>query len=284
MILEKIKAHGNNIAWWHTIFDLPFAFMGALLATHGNPDPIVLFWIAIAVSTGRAAAMAIDNLAHLEFDKKQDRLSYRAMVSGKISKSEAKIFIGIMFLAMIFSVAQLPPICLKLLPIAAIPFVIYPFTKRFTGLCHFFLGFAISMSPAGGYIAAGGSIDLPMILLCSAVALWIGTFDAMYGAQDEEFDRSQNLHSLAVSLGGKRAFEVSKYLHAITILIFIALGIVENLSLIYFVGVGIATIVLIYQHRIISYDDFSNLNPSYFLRNGIVSTVIVLCTFLSYLK
>ena len=283
MIAEKIKAHGNNIAWWHTIFDLPFAYMGAALAVDGIPDLMVLVWITIAVSTGRAAGMAIDNLADLEYDKKQPRLSYRAMVSGRISKSEALIFIALMFVLLIFSVAQLPPICLKLLPIAAIPFVIYPFTKRFTSLCHYFLGLAISMAPAGGYIAAGGSIDLPMIVLCSAVALWIGTFDAMYGAQDESFDRSQHLHSLAVKFGGKKAFEISRKLHVLTVILFLLLGVIKNLGLIYYFGVGIATIVLIYQHLIINYDDFTNLTPMYFLRNGLVSTAIVICTFLNYI-
>ena len=131
------------------------------------------------------------------------------MVRGEISKPEAVIFIILCLIIMIVTVAQLPPICLKLLPIAAIPFIVYPFTKRFTGWCHICLGIAIAMAPAGGWVAVSGEITLPMILLCTAVALWIGAFDAMYGAQDEKFDKSQKLHSLATEFGARGAFTIS---------------------------------------------------------------------------
>ena len=194
-----IKAHINNVALHHTIFDLPFAFMGAVLAAGGHPTIHDLIWIALAITTGRAAAMALDNLADLKYDSQQPRMSYRAMVSGRISKLEAKVFIVICLVLMVLSVMQLQPICLYLLPLAALPFLIYPFTKRFTGWCHLFLGVAIAMAPAGGWVGVSGEITTPMVLLCIAVALWIGAFDAMYGAQDEEFDKSQGLHSLAVT-------------------------------------------------------------------------------------
>ena len=165
--MNKIKAHINNIALSHTIFDLPFAFMGALMATGGQVDGWTIFLITVAVTSGRAAALAIDNLADLKFDKLQPRLSYRAMVRGEISKAEARIFILVCFLVMIISVAFLPPICLKLLPLAALPFIIYPFTKRFTGWCHLFLGFALAMAPAGGWVAAGGEIFSPAMMRCT---------------------------------------------------------------------------------------------------------------------
>ena len=278
----NIKAHINNIALPHTIFDLPFAFMAAILASNGSPDLWTLFLIAIAVTSGRAAALAIDNLADLEYDKKQPRMSYRAMVKGEISKLEALIFIILCLILMVFTVAQLPPICLKLLPVAAIPFIIYPFTKRFTGWCHIFLGIAIAMAPAGGWVAVSGKISLPMIILCTAVALWIGAFDAMYGAQDEKFDKSQKLHSLATEYGARGAFTISKILHVICIICFLAVGIMMDLGNLYFIGVGIAAITLIYQHMIVSPWDFSRVTQSYFMRNGIVSTAIVIFTWLSF--
>ncbi len=279
----SIKAHLNNIALHHTIFDLPFAFMGALLAADGSPKLWDLFWIAAAITSGRAAAMAIDNWADLKYDKKQPRLSGRAMVQGRISPREALGFILICFVLLIFSVAQLRPVCMTLLPVAAIPFVIYPFTKRFTGWCHLFLGFAIAMAPAGGWIAAGGSIDLPMIVLCLAVALWIGAFDAMYGAQDEAFDKSQGLHSLATEFGARKAFYLSKVLHILCIFLFFLLGILMHLGLLYFIGVGIAGGVLVFQHQILRYNDFSQLTQWYFMRNGIVSVAICACAWGSYL-
>ena len=229
----NIKAHINNIALHHTIFDLPFAFMAAILASNGSPDLWPLFLFAVAVTSGRAAAMTINNLADLKYDKKQPRMSYRAMVRGDISKLEALIFIILCLIIMIFTVAQLPPICLKLLPIAAIPFIVYPFTKRFTGWCHICLGIAIAMAPAGGWVAVSEEITLPMILLCTAVALWIGAFDAMYGAQDEKFDKSQKLHSLATEFGARGAFTISKILHVICIICFLAVGVIMNLGNLY---------------------------------------------------
>ena len=278
----KIKAHINNIALSHTIFDLPFAFMGAILATEGRVESWTLFLIAMAVTSGRAAALAIDNLADLKFDKLQPRMAYRAMVKGEISRREAKIFIIICLAIMVLTVAQLPPICLKLLPLAVLPFIIYPFTKRFTGWCHVFLGIAISMAPAGGWVAAGGEIFAPsIILLCTAVILWMAGFDAMYGTQDEKFDKAHGLHSLATEFGAKKAFTISKIFHVICVICFVAIGVILGLGILYFFGVLIAALTLIYQHKIISPTDFSQVTQAYFLRNGIVSVAILLFTWLS---
>lgn len=278
----SIKAHINNVALHHTIFDLPFAFMGAVLAANGHPRLIDLFWIAMAITTGRAAAMAIDNLADLKYDSQQPRMAYRAMVAGRISKREALVFILICLVLMVLSVLQLQPVCIYLLPLAAIPFIIYPFMKRVTGWVHLFLGLAIAMAPAGGWVGVSGTIALPLIVLCVAVALWIGAFDAMYGAQDEEFDRSQGLHSLAVSYGAKGAFRIADALHVICLLCFFTVGIMMNLGILYFVGVGIAGGTLYYQHQIVSPTDFSRVTQRYFMRNGIVSVAIFVCTWLSF--
>ncbi len=277
-----IKAHINNVALHHTIFDLPFAFMGAVLAANGHPSVHDLIWIVLAITTGRAAALALDNLADLKFDSQQPRMSHRAMVTGKISKLEAKIFIAVCLLLMVLSVMQLQPICIYLLPLAALPFLIYPFTKRFTGWCHLVLGIAIAMAPAGGWVGVSGQITAPMVLLCSAVALWICGFDAMYGAQDEEFDKSQGLHSLAVSYGAPNAFKLAAAMHVICIACFFAVGVMLALGQAYFVGVGIAAGTLIYQHRIVSPTDFSRVTQGYFMRNGIVSVAIFVCTWLSF--
>ena len=277
-----IKAHINNVALHHTIFDLPFAFMGAVLAAKGQPSMHDLIWIALAITTGRAAALALDNLADLKFDSQQPRMSQRAMVSGKISKLEAKVFIAICLLLMVLSVMQLHPICIYLLPVAALPFLIYPFTKRFTGWCHLVLGVAIAMAPAGGWVGVSGQITAPMVLLCTAVALWICGFDAMYGAQDEEFDKSQGLHSLAVSYGAPNAFKLASAMHVICIACFFTVGIMLSLGQIYFIGVGIAAGTLVYQHRIVSPTDFSQVTQAYFMRNGIVSVAIFICTWLSF--
>ena len=277
----SIKAHINNVALHHTIFDLPFAFMGAVLAANGHPRLIDLFWVAMAITTGRAAAMAIDNLADLKYDKQQPRMAYRAMVAGRISKREALAFIVICLVLMVLSVLQLQPICIYLLPVAAIPFIIYPFMKRVTGWVHMFLGLAIAMAPAGGWVGVSGTITAPLIVLCTAVALWIGAFDAMYGAQDEAFDRSQGLHSLAVSYGAlepsasprRRTSSASSASRAR--LHDAPLGALLRRVL-------IAAATLCYQHRIVSPTDFSRVTQRYFMRNGIVSVAIFACTWLSF--
>ena len=278
----SIKAHINNVALHHTLFDLPFGLMAAVLAADGRPEPMVLLWVALAITTGRAAALAMDNLADLKYDSQQPRMAYRAMVRGEITKREAVVFIIICLALMVLSVAQLQPICLYLLPVAALPCLVYPYMKRITGWVHLFLGLAIAMAPAGGWVAVRGTIDAPMLVLCTAVALRIGAFDAMYGAQDEEFDKSQGLHSLAVSYGGAGAFRISKVLHIICVVCFFAVGMMLSLHSLYFVGVGIAAGTLYYQHSIVSPTDFSRVTQGYFLRNGIVSVAICLCAWVSY--
>ena len=280
--MNKFKAHANNVALPHTIFSLPFALASAFMATNGHPDAWTVVLILLAITSARWAAIAIDNLADLKYDKLQPRLSYRAMVRGEISKGEALIFVALCMVVLIVTVAQLPPICLKLLPVAAIPFVVYPFTKRFTPWCHLFLGLAIAMAPAGAWVALTEEISLPMIILCVAVALWIGAFDAVYGAQDERFDKSQKLHSLATRYGQAGALAIAKLLHVVSIVCFVAVGLLLDMGGLYFVGVFVAAVALIYQHAIVRPGDYREVTQAYFMRNGIVSVAIFVFTWLSY--
>ncbi|MBR2519326.1 MAG: putative 4-hydroxybenzoate polyprenyltransferase [Selenomonadaceae bacterium] len=280
--MSKFKAHANNVALPHTIFSLPFAFASAVMAADGHPPLKTVLLIALAVTAARWAAIVIDNLADLKYDRLQPRMSYRAMVRGEISKSEALLFVLICLIVLVVTVAQLPPICLKLLPVAAIPFIIYPFTKRFTPWCHLFLGVAIAMAPAGAWVAVTEKISPPMIILCVAVALWIGAFDAVYGAQDEHFDKSQKLHSLATRYGQAGALLIAKILHVISIACFVTVGVLLDLNALYFVGVFIAALALIYQHSIVRAGDYREVTQAYFMRNGIVSVAIFIFTWLSY--
>ena len=281
--MERLRAHMNNTAFHHTVFSLPFALMGALLAAGGDPPLGTLGWVVLAITAARSAALALDNLAYLKYDKQQPRLAYRAMVQGRVTKKEALVFIGVCLLVLIFAVLQVHPVCIRLLPFAAVPFLIYPYMKRVTGWVHLFLGIAIGMAPAGGWVAVSGKIELPMLVLFLAVALWIAAFDAMYGAQDEAFDRSQGLHSLAVSFGARGAFQIARAMHVLSILLFISLGAMMHLHWPYFIGVAIAAATLIYQHRIAGPTDFSRVTQVYFMRNGIVSIAIFVFTWISYM-
>ena len=166
--MERLRAHMNNTAFHHTVFSLPFALMGALLAADGHPPLSDLAWIVLAITAARSAALVLDNLADLKYDVQQPRLAYRAMVQGRVTKKEALVFIGVCLLVLVFAVLQLNPVCIRLLPFAALPFLIYPFLKRVTGWVHLFLGIAIGMAPAGGWVAISGKIEqrIPSPITC----------------------------------------------------------------------------------------------------------------------
>ena len=207
------------------------------------------------------------------------------MVAGRLNKKDVYILIAICFVVLIGSVLQLDPICIKLLPIAALPFIVYPYMKRITCFCHYVCGIAVAMAPAGGWVAVTGEISWPMIVLCVAVALWIGGFDVVYGAQDEKFDKEHGLHSMATVLGADGALLLAKITHVVTLIVFVYLGSLFNLGVIYYVGVLVSAVVLIYQHRIIHIKGFGAFTREYYMRNGIVSVAIFLFTLASvYMK
>lgn len=279
---EKVQAHIENIALHHTVFDLPFAYMGAFLAAKGHPGWGTLLWITLAVTGARSAALAIDNFVDLKYDKVHPRFTKRPMVRGAVTKGEALLLIVMSLALCLYAVAKLPPVCLRLLPLAALPFVVYPFMKRLTGLCHAVLGVAIAMAPAGGWMAAGGQIDPPMLLLCSAVGIWIGAFDVIYGVQDEAFDRTHGLHSLATEVGAVQAVALARIGHFLCILCFAALGALLHLAFPYYIGVFLAAATLLYQHSIVDIRQFRWLTQRYFMCNGIVAVAMFLCTAASF--
>lgn len=278
-LVKKVNAHLNNIAFYQTIFSLPFAYMGAFLGAKGNPDWWDLLWITITIISARSAALALDNLIDMKYDEQQDRMQHRPLVSGEITRGEVKGVIAVCLVLFVLAVSQLDPICLKLLPVAALPFIVYPYMKRITCLCHYVCGVAIAMAPAGGWVAVtGGDFSLSLLLLCVAVTLWIGGFDVVYGAQDEEFDKSNGLHSMATAIGAANALKLAKLTHVVCIGGFLWLGEMLGLSWPYYVGVGIAAGTLYYQHSLITPVDFSAISRQYYMRNGIVSVAIFTCT------
>lgn len=280
---QRFNAHLDNIAFYQTIFSLPFAYMAVLLASKGTVDWWTMLWVTMTIVSARSAALALDNMIDLKYDVDQPRFQQRPMVAGTVSRHGVHVLIGICAAVLVFSVLQLNPICIKLLPIAALPFVIYPFMKRYTCFCHYICGIAVAMAPAGGWVAVTGTIDYPMVVLFLAVTLWIGGFDVVYGAQDEEFDKAHGLHSMAVALGAKNALLLAKITHVITLCIFFYLGQLLSLGYMYYIGVGIAGGVLYFQHQIIARQGFKAFNRRYYLRNGIVSVAIFLCTLMSVL-
>lgn len=281
--MGKLKAHADNMALHHSVFALPFAYMGAFLASGGVPAGRDFVWITVAMIGARSAAMALNNLIDLKYDKLHPRFVKRPMVTGEVKPWEAALLILLSFCVFIMAVLQLAPICLPLSPLAVLPFVIYPYMKRYTWCCHLVLGWSLSMAPIGGWVAVRGELSLPILLLGLAVGIWIAGFDVIYGCQDAEFDQAHGLHSMATAFTVPGALRIAKCMHLVSILCFAAVGALLHLAPVYYVGVAIATLTLLYQHSIVSACDLSKVTQVYFMRNGLVGISIFIFTFTSLL-
>ncbi|QJW45909.1 UbiA family prenyltransferase [bacterium BFN5] len=279
--MNKLKAHLENIALSHSVFALPFAYMGAFLAAGGVPSLHDFLWITLAMVGARSAALALNNFIDLKYDRIHPRFKKRPMVTGAVKVWEAIVLIIVSLVVFIFAAANLHPVCLKLTPLAVIPLAAYPYMKRFSWTCHLVLGLALAVAPIGAWMAIRGEFSLPIGLLGLAVGIWIAGFDVIYGCQDVEFDKAHGLNSMPVRFGIAGALTLSKVMHAISILAFAMVGFLLQLSFIYYAGVLLAAIVLAYQHSIVSPLDFSKVTQVYFMRNGLVGILVCLFTFAS---
>lgn len=279
--MNKLKAHLENIALSHSVFALPFAYMGAFLAADGVPSLHDFFWITLAMVGARSAALALNNFIDLKYDRIHPRFKKRPMVTGAVKVWEAIVLIIVSLAVFIVAAANLHPVCLKLTPLAVIPLAAYPYMKRFSWTCHLVLGLALSVAPIGAWMAIRGEFSLPIGLLGLAVGIWIAGFDVIYGCQDVEFDKAHGLNSMPVRFGIAGALTLSKVMHAISILAFAMVGLLLQLSFIYYAGVLLAAIVLAYQHSIVNPVDFSKVTQVYFMRNGLVGILVCLFTFAS---
>ncbi|SCM80808.1 4-hydroxybenzoate nonaprenyltransferase UbiA [uncultured Sporomusa sp.] len=279
--MSKLKAHLDNIALSHSVFALPFAYMGAFLAAGGFPSAHDLLWVTLAMIGARSAALALNNYIDLKYDRQHPRFTKRPMVTGAVKTWEAILLIIVCLLVFFLAAAQLQPLCLKLWPLALIPLVVYPYMKRFSWTCHLVLGVALAAAPVGAWIAVAGEVSYAVLFLGLSVGVWIAAFDVIYGCQDVAFDKTHGLNSMAVRFGVDGALKLSKYMHGISIFGFMIVGVLLNLHFIYYIGVALAAIVLIYQHSIVSPDDLRQVTQRYFMRNGLVSTLLFIFTVIS---
>ena len=277
-MLNKIKVFLEMIKFEHTIFALPFAFLGGILggfyATKGWPTWQQIVWITLAMVGARTAAMGLNRLIDMKIDRKNPRTAKRALPSGLLGVTEVIAYILVSFVVMGVSAYQLNLLCLELMPIAVFFLCLYSYTKRFTWLCHIVLGVAIGLSPMGAWIALTGSFNLPGVILAIAVATWIAGFDVIYSCQDVDFDREHRLHSIPVHFGLAGALQISAALHLVTATLLLLTGFLLGLGLFYFIGVMIALVLLFKQHKIISPNDLSSLNFAFFNMNGYLSVAI----------
>ena len=272
LTLEMIKIE-------HTLFALPFAFLGAVLAANGLPSLVQLFWIIVSMVGARSAAMAFNRLADRSYDARNPRTSTRALPAGLLSVGFVWAFTivsaGVFFVA----AAMLNRLTLILAPIALASVLLYSFTKRWTLLSHVVLGWCLSIAPTGAWIAVRGEIGSPVPLLLSLVVLlWTAGFDVLYACQDYEFDRHESLRSIPARVGISRALWIARFLHAGAFLALVWLYLVTKLGPIALLGVVATAGLLLYQHRLVRANDLSRLNAAFFTTNAFVS-IILLVTF-----
>ncbi len=270
--LSQAREWSEMIKLEHTVFALPFALSGLLLATDKLPTWATVGWTILAFAGARAAAMTLNRLIDANYDALNPRTSTRAIPAGRIGRLPAAVFAFLSFALMIFAAVHLPPICVWLSPIAILWLSFYSFTKRFTWMCHFALGIAIAGAALGGWIAAGGSLAEPAPwILALAVGTWVAGFDLIYACQDVDFDRGAALHSLPARFGILGGLCVSTALHIVTLAALTALGVILSLGAAYWVGVAVVGSMLLYEHTLVAPDDLSKVNAAFFTTNGFVS-------------
>jgi 4-hydroxybenzoate polyprenyltransferase len=261
------------IKWEHSIFALPFALCGALLAASGLPTAHQLLWIVIAMLAARSAAMAFNRLADAAIDAANPRTSTRALPAGHLSPAFVTTFVIVSCAIFILAAAQLNRLTLWLSPVALAVLLLYSYTKRFTRWSHLVLGFALGMAPAAAWIAVRGTLDPRILILTAAVTFWVAGFDILYACQDLDFDRHAGLHSIPRHLGIPRALWIARAFHIIMLLLLIAL--IPAFALGKFAAAGVVAVALLlaYEHSLVSPRDLSKLNAAFFTMNGVISTV-----------
>jgi 4-hydroxybenzoate polyprenyltransferase len=263
----------------HTLFALPFAFLGAVLAANGVPTARQIFWIAVAMVGARSAAMAFNRLADRNIDARNPRTATRALPAGLLSVGFVWAFTLVSAGLFLLAAAMLNRLTLILAPIALASIVLYSFTKRFTQFSHIVLGWCLSIAPTGAWIAVRGEIGSPVPLLLSLVVLlWTAGFDVLYACQDYDFDRREGLRSVPARFGIARALWIARSLHAAAFLALVWLYLVTGLGPMALAGVIATGALLVYQHRLVRADDLQRLNAAFFTTNAFVS-VILLVTF-----
>ena len=274
----KIRVFLEMIKFTHTIFALPFALTGALLAAGGIPTFRQILWIVMAMVGARTAAMAMNRLIDAEIDARNPRTAGRAIPAGQIGKGVTLLFIIAATALMLFSAAMLNPLCLKLSPIAFLFLLLYSYCKRFTSLAHLVLGICLAAAPIGAWIAIRGTIDPPALILGCAVLFWVAGFDILYALQDLEFDRADGLHSIPVLLGVTGSLWAARLFHLVMIGLMSSLIAVQHLGGFFLAGVILAAVLLLYEHWLLRNGDLAKLDAAFFNMNGYISVAVLLFT------
>src|SRR5438270_1170912 len=277
MIFRNIRTTLEMIKIEHTLFALPFAFLGAVLAAQGIPTARQMIWITLAMVGARSTAMAFNRIADREFDARNPRTKMRALPAGNLSTGFVLAFTIISAGLFLFAAAMLNRLTLLLSPIALASIVFYSYTKRWTLLSHLILGWCLAIAPTGAWIAVRSTIDSPIPLLLSLVVmLWTAGFDVLYACQDYDFDRREGLHSIPARFGIAQSLWISRALHVTAFVALIALYSLTKLGTLAVIGVIATGGLLIYQHTLVRANDLSRLNAAFFTTNAFVSVILFL--------
>ncbi len=261
------------IKWEHSVFALPFALCGAMLAAGGMPTAAQLGWIVLCMVSARSAAMAFNRVADAQIDAANPRTATRAIPAGTLSLKFAATFVAASCAVFVAAASQLNRLTLYLSPLVLAVVLLYSYTKRFTRWSHLVLGFALGMAPAGAWIAIRGSLDPRILVLTAAVTFWVSGFDVLYACQDVDFDRAYGLNSVPQAFGVRRALYLSRALHLIMLALLVWVVILFGLGKLAAAGVAAVTLLLAYEHSLVSARNLRKLNAAFFTMNGVISVV-----------
>lgn len=274
----KLPLFLGVVRFEHTIFALPFAYIGMLLAAGGLPTGRQFLWATVAMVGARTLAMSTNRLIQRGEDAANPRTAGRHLPRGLLRPSEMLVLMLVSTGIFFFAAAQLNTLALALAPVAAAYVVLYSYAKYYTWLTHFVLGWADAIAPAGGWIAVSGSLEWPAVVLAFAVAMWVGGFDVLYACQDMDFDRHYGVHSIPVRFGIGASLAWARGMHLCTSLALLGVGLWLGLSWPYYLGWALASGLLVYEHRLVRPHDLSRLNAAFFNVNGYIAVVVLLAT------
>ena len=255
----------------HTVFALPFAYVGAFLAVDGVPTAHDLLWITLAMVGARSLAMALNRLIDVRIDARNPRTAARELPSGQLSVAQVLVFCAASLALFLVAVWQLDPLVRWLWPIPVAGFALYPYLKRFTWLCHLWLGAVDGLAPVGAWVAITGNLPWKAWVLGAAVAFWVAGFDFFYSLFDLEIDRAQRLHSIATRFGVRGVFLGARLAHALTVAALVVAGVGLAVGPVYWLGVAVVAALLVYEHALVRPDDLRRLDTAFFTMNGVIS-------------
>jgi 4-hydroxybenzoate polyprenyltransferase len=272
-VLRDLRVTLEMIKWEHSIFALPFALCGAMLAAGGFPSLHQLLWIIVAMVAARSAAMAFNRWVDAAIDAANPRTNTRALPAGHLSPAFVVTFVLVSSAVFVLAASRLNRLALLLSPVALLVLLLYSYTKRVTRWSHLVLGFALGIAPAAAWIAVRGTLDSRILLLTAAVTFWVAGFDVLYACQDYDFDRQAGLHSIPRYLGIPGALWVARGFHLLMVGFLVALLVVFGLGMLAAGGVALVILLLLYEHSLVKANDLSKLNAAFFTMNGVISVV-----------